>query len=51
METIGVLAGDQIVGKEVELIEIEDNEPVVERGFGGTALHGRLGKYILLYMR
>jgi len=40
---IPILAGDQIRAKEMEVVEIEDETPVVERGFGGTALHGRIG--------
>jgi hypothetical protein len=41
--SIGILSGDQVSGKEMEVIEIKDEPVVVERGFGGTALHGRMG--------
>ena len=40
--SIPILAGDQIRAKEMEVVDIEDDTPVVERGFGGTALHGRI---------
>jgi len=45
--SIGILTGDQIVGKEMEVIEVIDEPVVAERGFGGTALHGRLGVFAL----
>jgi len=41
--SIGILSGDQVLGKEMEVIELTDEPVAVERGFGGTALHGRLG--------
>ena len=41
--SIGILSGDQVVGKEMEVIEVPDEPVAVERGFGGTALYGRLG--------
>lgn len=41
--SIGILSGDQVVGKEMEVIEIKDEPVIAERGFGGTALHGRSG--------
>ena len=50
-ETIGsleILSGDQVLGKEMEVIEVTDEPVAVERGFGGTALHGRLGMSSLI---
>jgi hypothetical protein len=46
--SIGILARDQVVGKEMEVIEVTDEPVAVERGFGGTALHGRLGMFSLI---
>jgi hypothetical protein len=45
--SIGILSGDQVVGKEVEVIEVDDEPVAAERGFGGTALHGRSGMFPL----
>jgi hypothetical protein len=43
--SIPILAGDQIRAKEMDVVTVDDDEPVVvERGFGGTALHGRICK-------
>lgn len=44
VESAGILSGDQIRCTEAEVMVLDDDELVVEeeRGFGGTALHGRL---------
>lgn len=45
--SIGILSGDQLIGREMEVIEVKDDPVVAERGFGGTALHGRSGMFFL----
>jgi hypothetical protein len=47
VESASILAGDTIVVKEIDRIDLSDDDEVEqERGFGGTALTGRISQSI-----
>ena len=47
IESASILSGDTIVCREIDRIDMSDDDPAVEqeRGFGGTALTGRISQY------
>lgn len=49
VESAGILSGDRITCRESEVIALDDEVVIEEeRGFGGTALHGRLSECSLI---
>lgn len=48
VDSARILSGDKVLCKELEeVIEVKDEPAEEERGFGGTALHGRMGESLL----